>query len=109
MYKVVVLQPGYSIVEEDGSMRANGTSTLVVSNNQWNVRSIWEFLSDWGGLGGDGGHPLTLGQGASPSCPCQGGTETRRCDPPCKVLLLTCSSVDLLLFDRFAHMGTLTM
>ena len=31
MYKVVVLQPGYSIVEEDGSMRANGTSTLVVS------------------------------------------------------------------------------
>ena len=31
MYRVVVLQPGYSIIEEDGSMRANGTSTLVVS------------------------------------------------------------------------------
>ena len=31
MYRVVVLQPGYSIMEEDGSMRANGTSSLVVS------------------------------------------------------------------------------
>jgi len=32
MYRVIVLQPGYSIMEEDGSMRANGTSSLVVSN-----------------------------------------------------------------------------
>ena len=32
MYRFVVLQPGYSIIEDDGSMRANGTSTLVVNN-----------------------------------------------------------------------------
>ena len=52
MYRVVVLQPGYSIIEEDDSMRANGTSTLVVSKNQhrisfryWNVYSSAVFSS----------------------------------------------------------------
>ena len=42
MYRVVVLQPGYSIMEEDGSMRANGTSTLVVSS--FNITMSWPKL-----------------------------------------------------------------
>jgi len=44
MYKVVVLQPGYSIVEEDGSMRANGTSTLVIGEG---LVVLVDTLSPW--------------------------------------------------------------
>ena len=59
MYRVVVLQPGYSIMEEDGSMKANGTSTLVVSSYNITLSKLAEALtkihgSDWRGACGVG-------------------------------------------------------
>lgn len=44
MYRVVVLQAGYSVVQADGSMRANGTSTLVVGGEH---RVVVDTLSPW--------------------------------------------------------------
>ena len=54
-----MLQPGYSIMEEDGSMKANGTSTLVVSSYHITLSKLAEALteihgSDWRGACGVG-------------------------------------------------------
>ena len=40
-----MLQPGYSIMEEDGSMKANGTSTLVVSSYHITLSKLAEALT----------------------------------------------------------------
>ena len=111
MYKVVVLQPGYSIIAEDGSMRANGTSTLVVSSGPCGISChssedihhcqmgeglvvLVDTLSPWD-------KELLLAalarEGFAP------GDVTH--------LVRFCSflALDLLLCDRFVHMAILTM
>ena len=44
MYEVHILQPGYSSVNSDGTMTANGTSSLVVGRDK---RVIVDTLSPW--------------------------------------------------------------
>ena len=44
MYEVYVLQPGYSTVNSDGSMCANGTSTLIIGPTK---KVIVDTLSPW--------------------------------------------------------------
>ena len=97
MYRVVVLQPGYSIMEEDGSMKANGTSTLVVSSYHITLSKLAEALtkihgSDWRGACGVGWHPFSLGQRTPTVFTGRGRANSRRCHPSCKVLSLICSS-----------------
>ena len=44
MYRVVVLQEGYSEILPDGNMRANGTSTLVIGPKH---KVVVDTLSPW--------------------------------------------------------------